>query len=95
VIAALARATRHDGQPRPDGGPDDEQLPPDARPLGVDHYLWLADRHVDEIKLSELTNAERIALVQARATMALATALKIIAEPELSRSNRKKGDAAT
>jgi hypothetical protein len=68
--------------------------PPMPGPSEVDHYLWLADRYVDEIKLSELTNAERIALVQARATMALATAVKIIAEPELSRSNRQEGNGA-
>jgi hypothetical protein len=81
--------------PDPMEDPMTSNYPPMPGPSEVDHYLWLADRHVDEIKLSELTNAERIALVQARATMALATALKIIAEPELSRSNRKKGDAAT
>jgi hypothetical protein len=68
--------------------------PPMPGPSEVDHYLWLADRHVDEINQSELTNAERIALVQARATMALATALKIIAEPELRHSKRPKGDEA-
>ncbi|QYN41155.1 hypothetical protein K1T35_48325 (plasmid) [Pseudonocardia sp. DSM 110487] len=60
----------------------------------VDHYLWLADQDVDQINPSELTNAERIALVQARATMALAAALKIIAEPELRHSKRPRGDEA-